>query len=109
MRRAWAMMIALALLIVPMGMIGGAGEAHQQPAHSTMTAGSCHESKTAPESKKPKGVGMSAECALACAALPANIARIADRLPEVPLPLHPISAPCFAGAAPESDDPPPRA
>lgn len=109
MRRAWAMLIALALLIVPIGMIGGAGEAHQQPAHSTMTAGGCHETKIAPESKKPKGVGMSAECALACAALPANMGRIADRLPVVSLPLQPIASPCFAGVAPESDDPPPRA
>jgi hypothetical protein len=108
MRRVWAMMIALALLIVPIGMIGGAAQAHQQPVHSTMSAG-CHESEAAPKSKKAKGIGMSAECALACAALPANMARIADRLPVVRLPLHPPSAPSCAGATPESDDPPPRA
>jgi hypothetical protein len=108
MRRFWAMMIAFALLIVPVGMIGGAAEAHQQPAHSTMSA-DCHEGGAASKDKKPKGVGMSAECALACAALPASMARVVDRLPTAPLPRHPMSAAYFAGASPESDDPPPRA
>ena len=108
MQRLLSLFVALALLIVPMGMISGAAAAHAGMEHAAMTAGECHESAPAPE-KKSKGVGMSAECALACAALPAMPARL-----EVPAPLGPTVHPIVAlrglvTAGPESLDPPPRA
>ena len=106
MQRLLSLFVALALLIVPMGMIGGAASAHAGLEHAAMTAGDCHDSG----SEKPaKGIGMSAECALACAALPAMPARLDAPAPLGPT-VHPITAlHGLATAGPESLDPPPRA
>jgi hypothetical protein len=108
MQRLLSLFIALALLIVPMGMISGAAAAHAGTSHATMASSDCHDSAPMPE-KKSKGVGMSAECALACAALPAVPAWLEVRPALAPV-VHPIIAlhgPAKAG--PESLDPPPRA
>lgn len=107
MRRLLSLFVTLALLIVPMGMIGGAAAAHAGTPHAMTTAGDCHESAPAPE-KRSKGVGMSAECALACAALPAMAARLEQ--PAAPVIMYPmIALHGLAKAGPESLDPPPRA
>ena len=108
MQRLLSLFVAFALLMVPLGMINGAAAAHAGAEHAGMTAGECHESAPAPE-KKSKGVGMSAECALACAALPAVPARL--QVPaEIGSTVHPIIAlHGIAKAGPESLDPPPRA
>jgi hypothetical protein len=107
MQRLLSLFVAFALLIVPMGMIGGAAGAHGGSTQATMPT-DCHESAPAPE-KKSKGVGMSADCALACAALPAIPVWF-----EVPPALAPVIHPTIAlhglvTAGPESLDPPPRA
>lgn len=108
MQRFLGLVIALALLIVPMGMIGGEAGAHAGTTHASMEASSCHEGQR--DAEKPfKDVSMSAECALACAALPATPARIAAPAAPTSL-LH--SVPVRQGltnAGPESLDPPPRA
>jgi hypothetical protein len=108
MQRLLSMFVALALLIVPMGMISGAAAAHAGADHAAIAAGDCHEPTPGPE-KKAKGVGMSAECALACAALPVMPARL-----DVPAALGPTVYPIIAlrglaTAGPESLNPPPRA
>lgn len=108
MQRLLSLFLALALLIVPTGMISGAAAAHADTPHATMASSDCHDSAPAPE-KRSKGAGMSAECALACAALPAVPARL-----EAPAALAPVVHPIvalhgLADAGPESLDPPPRA
>lgn len=108
MQRLLALMIALALLIVPVGMIGGMASAHVSGGDAVTTAPACHEGSPKP-AKPAKGLGMSAECALACAALPAMPARLADRLlPVAPPPLATVRM-VVAKTSPESIDPPPRA
>lgn len=108
MQRLLSLFVAFALLIVPMGMISGAAAAHAAPEHTTMIAGDCHDSAPAPE-KKSKGVGMSAECALACAALPTLSISIGEPA-ALPTMTHPIVAlHGLVKAGPESLDPPPRA
>lgn len=108
MQRLLSLFLALALLMVPLGMISGTAAAHAGTGHAAMTVGDCHESAPAPE-KKSKGVGMSAECALACAALPAMPARL-EAPAECGPTVHPIIAlHGLATAGPESLDPPPRA
>jgi hypothetical protein len=107
MQRLLGLLIALALLIVPMGMLGGTAAAHSGTTHADMEASSCHEGQPAPE-KTSKHVGMSPECAVACAALPAMPARIDAPAPPTSF-LH--SVPVRQGltnAGPESLDPPPR-
>lgn len=107
MQRLLSLFVAIALLIVPMGMISGAAAAHAGTPHATMASSDCHDSVPAPE-KKPKGVGMSAECALACAALPAIPAWLKEPAALAPV-VHPIVAlHGLAKAGPESLDPPPR-
>ena len=108
MQRLLSLFLALALLIVPMGMISGAAAAPAGTSHVTMASSDCHEGAPAPV-KKSKGVGMSAECALACAALPAVPVWFnePDALPAL---VHPMVAlHGLADAGPESLDPPPRA
>lgn len=108
MQRLLSLFIAFVLLVVPMGMIGGVADAHAGATYANMEASSCHETQPAPD-EKSKGVGMSAECALACAALPSMPVRVEARVAVTPL-VHPIIAPrAFAEAGPESLDPPPRA
>lgn len=108
MQRLLSLFVALALLIVPMGMISGAAAAHAGTPATTMAPSDCHESAPAPE-KKSKGVGMSAECALACAALPAVPAWLEEPAALAPV-VHPMVAlHGLAKAGPESLDPPPRA
>ena len=108
MQRLLSLLVALALLIIPMGMISGTAAAHADTPLATMTSSDCHDSAPAPVNKS-KGVGMSAECALACAALPAVPAWL-----EAPAALAPVVHPMIAlhglaEAGPESLDPPPRA
>lgn len=108
MQRLLSLFVGLALLIVPMGMISGAAAAHADTPHFMTTSSDCHDSAPAPE-KKSKGVGMSAECALACAALPAVPTWLKEPATMAPM-VHPIVAlDGLAEAAPESLDPPPRA
>ena len=108
MQRLLSLFVALALLIVPIGMISGAAAAHSGMPDATMASSECHESTPAPENKS-KGVGMSAECALACAALPAVPAWLEEPAALAPV-VHPIVAlHGLAKADPESLDPPPRA
>lgn len=109
MQRLLRLFVALALLTMPMAMVSGAAAAHPG-APATMRAG-CHDGgaePTSPRETAPKGVGMSAECALACAALPALPARL--ELPALPGPTV-YALPILHGlatAGPESLDPPPR-
>jgi hypothetical protein len=108
MQRLLSLFVAFALLMVPLGMISGAAAAHAGTGREAMATSDCHQSVPAPE-KKSKGVGMSAECALACAALPAMPGRL-----EVPEALGPtvhsiVALYGLVTAGPESLDPPPRA
>jgi hypothetical protein len=108
MQRLLSLFVALAMLIVPMGMISGAAAAHADTPYATMTASDCHDSAPAPV-KKSKGVGMSAECALACAALPAVPAWLRGPAALAPVVHAIVALNGVAEAGPESLDPPPRA
>lgn len=107
MQRVLSLFVALALLVVPMGMISGAASAHAGNPHATMASTDCHDSAPMPE-KKPKGVGMSAECALACAALPALPACLDAPAELAPVVHRMVALHGLAKAGPESLDPPPR-
>lgn len=101
--RLSALLAAIALFFAPLAMQSGAAMAMQPAAHSGMAMEHCDEDSpadTAPMSK--------ADCAAACAAIPALHARIdspqaAPRLIAVPLP-----AVRFTGLAAEAETPPPR-
>lgn len=108
MQRLLSLFVALALLIVPMGMISGTAAAHAGTPHSTMASTDCHDPVPAPE-EKSKGVGMSAECALACAALPAVPAWLKEPAALAPVVHRIVALHGVAEAGPESLDPPPRA
>ena len=99
-----SLLAAIALLAVPFGMIGGMATAHVAGSSVSATA-DCHQPAPG-KSEAPKGPGMSAECALACAALPAAPPRV-EAPSRLALVVHQsVPLPRFAGAAPESDDPP---
>ena len=105
MQRLLSLFVAFAVLIVPVGTIGGAAAAHGG-AHATMPS-NCHESTPTPE-KKSKGKGMSAACALACAALPSTPAW--SEVPPILAVVHPTAVlHGMVTADPESLYPPPRA
>jgi len=107
MRAVVALWAALALLLVPFTMLGGAASAHGATT-SVAVAADCHAAgHDGPEA--PELPGRSVECALACAALPAAQPELPEPAAMTPIahafaPLRP-----FIGATPERDDPPPRA
>lgn len=106
-RLAMALLVILALLAMPIGMAGNAAQAHAPATNSlaALTMGHCGQPGDA--AGKAKDAGLSPDCALACAALPAFEPRL-----EPPAAAaaghHNLALPHFAGTKPESRDPPPR-
>ncbi len=104
MQRLIGLLVALTLVVIPLGMIAGPAAAHS----SAPVATDCHGDPSAPQEKQ-EAPGMSAQCALACAALPAPQVRIeAPVMIAQPAPVVRVTHRLSGGRA-NSIDPPPRA
>ena len=102
-----ALLLALALLLSPLAMIGGAGAAHAATVQVTSPATHCPEADPAPQ--REKGVpGMNAGCAIACAALPATEAFTGERVSLAPWAPALLGDQLLSGIRPEGETPPPR-
>lgn len=100
-----SLLLAFALLLSPLAMIGGAGPAHAAAPQSA--AGHCAETAPAPQREMPAS-GMEVGCAVACAAVPATAPFAAVRLQHDPLPPTLPVDQLPSGIHPEGETPPPR-
>lgn len=102
------LLLAFALFLSPLAMIGGAGAA-EASAGAASPAMHCEDYPPArPHDKRDSGMGI--PCAVACAAIPAA----AEPLRGAPMPLQMLALPVpgerrLAGIRPERETPPPRA
>ncbi|HEX8580238.1 MAG TPA: hypothetical protein VF655_11685 [Allosphingosinicella sp.] len=103
------LLLAFALLLMPLAMAGQGHAMAAAPAHgSAMAMGDdCHESGAPAEQNKSRHEG-AAQCAIACAALPSFEARIAETLAPTALPLFTLPVLPASGLGPEAETPPPR-
>lgn len=98
------MLVLLAVLIAPLGMVGA------QAAAPAAAAGHCEDMSGTTKQQDDRDVpGHKAGCVLACAALPAGAASVegSDLAPEAARPAWASAAGC--GVRPEAEVPPPRA
>lgn len=104
-----SLLLALALLLSPLAMIGGAGAAHaaMPQASSASRAMHCAEQGPAPQQEK-RAPGMEMGCAIACAAVPAAEAFTAERLPHDAMAPALLGDQLLSGIHPEGETPPPR-
>jgi putative hemolysin len=102
-----SLLLALALLLSPLAMIGAAGAAHAATPQAAPAAGHCAEKGPTREHDK-RAPGMEAGCAVACAAVPATEAFTADRLPHDPMAPALLGDQLLSGIHPEGETPPPR-
>jgi hypothetical protein len=93
----------LALILAPMA-VHRAEAAPAAPHHAASAEGDCGHSAPVPDEKDPSG---SADCALACSAMPGAGAELCAAAPHR-LSYAAARAAFFAGTAPGSDPPPPR-
>jgi hypothetical protein len=101
------MILALALLVSPLAMVGGGmASAHAMPAMDSPAA-HCAEEGRAPSGHEEQP-GMAADCAIACAALPAAASRASEPLPPMQLAPAIIHHLRLSGLQPERETPPPR-
>jgi hypothetical protein len=93
----------LGLLLMPMGMAGGASA---MPHHQASAAGSgaCDEAP-APHAPTP---AKSADCAMACSALPTDAPRPVEKPQLASVPERPAASAAIDGIQPEAAIPPPR-
>lgn len=100
-----SLLLAFALLLSPLAMIGGAGPAHA----AAPEAAASHCAETAPATEHEKDApGMEMGCAIACAAVPATEPSHAERLPHDVLPPALLGDQLLSGIHPEGETPPPR-
>lgn len=102
-----SLLLVLALLLSPLAMIGGAGQAHAAAPPAAMASGHC--SQTAPASEHEKRApGMELGCAISCAAVPATDPCTAECLPHAAMPPVRLGHQLLPGIHPEGETPPPR-
>jgi hypothetical protein len=104
-----SLLMAVALLVAPLAMLGG-GHAMAQatPAETGAAASHCSDQGDRHGATSEQLPGMSASCAIACLTIIGSAPRVADAAPVVlqrpvafaPAPLH--------GINPEGESPPPR-
>jgi hypothetical protein len=92
----------IALVLSPPAMHGA--EAAASSAHHASVAVDCHGKPQRPDDRER---GSSADCAIACSAMPCAAAAFASGDPPRPA-YSVVLMPVFAGTAPGSDPPPPR-
>ena len=102
-----SLLLAFALLLSPLAMIGGVGPAHAAAPQAAPAAGHCAEKTPATEHEK-SAPGMEMGCAVACAAVPATEPFSAERLPHDVLPPALLGDQLLSGIHPEGETPPPR-
>ena len=102
-----SLLLALALILSPLAMIGGAAPAQAAMPHAVSAAG--HWAETAPAQEHEKRApGMEVGCAIACAAVPAAEPISAERLPlKAMMPAVPADQ-LLSGIYLEGETPPPR-
>jgi len=101
-----SLLLAIALLLAPLAMIGGAGSAH---AARPQAASAAHCAEEAPVQKHEKRApGMEVGCAIACAAVPATQPFSAERLPHAAMLPALLGDQLLSGIHPEGETPPPR-
>ena len=108
MRRLFALLAIVALLIAPLGMIGGAAMAHEPPKTEA-----CHDSAAEQHAAPTKGgdqglPGMSSHCAVTCAMIPPTVPLLAP-MPSC-VDAVPVNRPLveLSGLTPTHEPPPPR-
>ena len=100
-----AFLLALALFLSPLAMIGSG--AHAAMPDTTSSASHCSDDGTAPQQGQD-GPRMNVGCAMSCAAIAAaEPAAHAQDLPE-PAQLGAVPARLLSGIHPEGETPPPR-
>ncbi len=102
-----SLLLALALLLSPLGMIGGAGPAHAATPPAALAGGHCSETAPAQKHETP-APGMEVGCAVACAAVSATDPFTAERLPHAAMPPALLGDQLLSGIHPEGETPPPR-
>ncbi|MFN3727442.1 MAG: hypothetical protein ACK4SZ_14195 [Allosphingosinicella sp.] len=101
-----SLLVAIALLLAPLAMIGGADPAH---AARPQVASAANCAEEAPGQKHEKRApGMEVGCAIACAAVPATQPFSAERLPHAAMPPALLGSHLLSGIHPEGETPPPR-
>ena len=102
-----SLLLAFALLLSPLAMIGGAGSAHAAMPQAASAGGHCAEEGPAPEHEK-RSPAMEVGCAMACAAVPAKEPLTVERLPHGAMAPALPSDQLLSGIHPEGETPPPR-
>ena len=102
-----SLLLALALLLSPLAMIGGAGSAHAAMPQAASAGGHCAETAPAPGHEMPAPI-MEVGCAMACAAVAAAEPLTAERLPDVVVQPALLGDQLLSGIHPEGETPPPR-
>lgn len=106
-RLLFTLLLAFALLLSPLTMIGGAGAAHAAMPQAASAAAHCAEQGSAPEHEK-RAPGMELGCAIACAAVPATEPFTAERVPHDAMSPALLGDQLLSGVHPEGETPPPR-
>lgn len=102
-----SLLLALAVILSPLAMIGGAGPAHAAMPQTASTAAHGGEEGAAQEHEK-RAPGMELGCAIACAAVPATGPFSAERLQHAAMPPTLTGDQLLSGIRPEGETPPPR-
>ena len=102
-----SLLLALALILSALAMIGGAGPAHAAMSQTASTAAHCGEEVPAQEHEK-RAPGMELSCAIVCSAVPATEPFSAERLGHSAMRATLPGDQLLSGIHPEGETPPPR-
>jgi len=100
------LLLALALLLSPLAMVG-VGPAHAAMPETASMAMHCAEEGSAPQHEK-RAPGMDVGCATACAAVPATVQSAAEQPANDPIAPPLPGDQLLSGIHPEGETPPPR-
>ena len=102
-----SLLLALALILSALAMLGGTGRAHAAMPQTASTATHCGEEGSAQEHEK-RAPGMELSCAIACSAVPATETFSAERLGHAAMRPTLPGDQLLSGIHPEGETPPPR-
>lgn len=107
------LLMLVALLIAPLGMLGGESIAAVPAAGQSASSGHCEEMAASPESvpdhqAPTKSADCLLDCMVLCSGMPSMPVQLAEPMPHAPLPMaFPPSAP-MGGLTPQAEPRPPR-
>jgi hypothetical protein len=107
MRRALRLLLALAVMLMPVGLMPAGHFTAAAPAAANAAASSAHCAEMGDRSPAQPRSDRSAECAIACAALP-SVFRILERPEIAPAVHHSLATAGSHGLTPDAATPPPR-